>query len=230
MEQKPSHPCRKLTPDLVARLPECIPDPGPMAQERQASAFCAEAEARRILDELPEDGRLWVFAFGSILWKRRFTVGEERPAEVEGWQRKFCLGPDTRYRGNPEAPGIMLSLDLGGHCGGKVLEMVEEGREAALINLLENEPPLPTVWLNAQTPQGPVRAIAFVMERDFRGYLGDLGEEEVADRLASAVGMWGSMAAYLMNTVRHLEEMGIEDSYLSRMERLVAERLAARAG
>jgi cation transport protein ChaC len=199
-------------------------------EAERADTFCATSEARRILSELPADGRLWIFAFGSILWKRRFAVSEERPAAVEGWQRKFCLGPDTRYRGNPEAPGIMLSLDIGGHCSGKVLEMAAEGREAALITLLENEPPLPTVWLDAKTPEGPVRAIAFVIERDFRGYLGDLREDVVADRLASAVGMWGSMAAYLMNTVRHLEEMGIEDSYLSRMERLVAERLAARSG
>ena len=58
------------------------------------------------------------------------------------------------------------------------------------------------------------------------GYCGTLCEAEVADRLASAVGMWGSMAEYLHNTVTHLQAMGIKDAYLWRMQALVAERLA----
>lgn len=219
-------PCHRLTPDLVAKLPCNVPDPGPWPGPEVD--FCAATTARRVLSAVPEDGPLWIFAYGSILWKRRFEVTEERAAKVRGWHRKFCLGPDTRYRGNPEAPGVMLSLDRGGQCAGKVLRMAEAGREAALIHLLENEPPVPPAWVTAQTLDGPVRAIAFVMPRSFFGYC-EMCEAEVADRLASAVGMWGSMAEYLMNTVRHLEEMGIQDRYLSRIERMVAERLAARA-
>ena len=66
-----------------------------------------------------------------------------------------------------------------------------------------------------------------VNHRDFAGYCGGLCDAEVADRLARAVGMWGSMADYLGNTVLHLEEMGIRDAYLWRIQGLVAERLAA---
>ncbi len=221
------HDCPlRLTPELVARLPCSIPDPGPM--NRPSVAFCATTTAKHLLGRLGEGEPLWVFAFGSILWKRRFEVAEERAARVRGWHRKFCLGPDTRYRGNPEAPGVMLSLDRGGQCAGKVLRMVDAGREAALVHLLENEPPLPPAWVTAMTPEGPVRAIAFVVDKAFVGYCGGLCEAEVADRLAAAVGMWGSMAEYLMNTVRHLGEMGIRDSYLLRMEAMVAQRLAVR--
>ena len=222
--EKPS--VLRLTPDLVARLPCSVPDPGPM--DRPTVEFCPVKTSACVLGRLAEGEPLWVFAFGSILWKRRFGVVEERPARVRGWHRKFCLGPDTRYRGNPEAPGVMLSLDRGGQCAGKVLRMDDAGREAALVHLLENEPPIPPAWVTAETPEGPVRAIAFVMDKGFVGYCGAMCEAEVADRLASAVGMWGSMAEYLMNTVRHLEEIGICDSYLSRMERMVAERLAAK--
>ena len=84
---------------------------------------------------------------------------------------------------------------------------------------------MPPVWVRAQTPQGEVRAIAFVTSKDFVGYCGGLCETEVADRLASAVGMWGSMAEYLCNTVTHLQDMGISDAYLWRMQAMVAERL-----
>ena len=215
----------RLTKDLVGRLPHSVPDPGPMARADMPDAYYG-ATVQAVTARLPQDGQLWVFAFGSILWKRRFAVLEERPAVVRGWHRKFCLGPDTRYRGNPEAPGVMLSLDRGGQCRGMVLRMAEDDRCTALEDLLRNEPPVPPAWVRAQTPQGEVRAIAFVSTRGFQGYLGGLSEAEVADRLASAVGMWGSMADYLHNTVTHLEAMGIRDAYLWRMQGLVAERLA----
>ena len=216
-----------LTEDLVARLPASIEDPGPMARAVVPDAYYP-ATVDSVLARLPQDGQLWVFAFGSILWKRRFAVVEERAAMVRGWHRKFCLGPDTRYRGNPDAPGVMLSLDRGGQCRGMVLRMDPTGLRAALEDLLRNEPPVAPAWVRAQTPLGEVRAIAFATQKAFEGYCGDLCETEVADRLAAAVGMWGSMAEYLMNTVQHLEEMGIRDRYLSRIEAMVAERLAAR--
>ena len=222
-QHRPAH--RQLTRDLVARLPCSIPDPGPMARTEVPDSFYRAQVAR--ITAAAGEGPLWVFAFGSILWKRRFVVVEERPAAVRGWHRKFCLGPDTRYRGNPDAPGVMLSLDRGGQCRGMVLGMAAEGRCAALEELLRNEPPVPPAWVRAQTPTGEVRAIAFVTPKAFEGYCGGLCEVEVADRLASAVGMWGSMADYLCNTVHHLEAMGIRDAYLWRMQAMVAERLAA---
>lgn len=215
---------QSLTPDLVARLPSSVPDPGPMARTGAPDGYYAATHAA-INAALPVNGHLWIFAFGSILWKRRFDVVEERPAMVRGWHRKFCLGPDTRYRGNPQAPGVMLSLDRGGQCQGMVLRMNPEGRDAALDHLLRNEPPIPPAWVRAATPAGEVRAIAFVTGKAAPGYQGDLAEAEVADRLARAVGMWGSMADYLCNTVSHLEAMGIRDAYLWRMQQMVAERL-----
>ena len=214
----------RLTKELVSRLPGSVPDPGPMARAETPDSYYT-ATVQDLTARLSEDRPLWVFAFGSILWKRRFEVAEERPARIRGWHRKFCLGPDTRYRGNPAAPGVMLSLDRGGQCRGMVLRMDGAEQSAALEELLRNEPPMPPAWVRAQTPQGEVRAIAFVTSRDFVGYCGGLCETEVADRLASAVGMWGSMAEYLCNTVTHLQDMGISDAYLWRMQAMVAERL-----
>jgi cation transport protein ChaC len=47
----------------------------------------------------------------------------------------------------------------------------------------------------------------------------------VADVLAGACGHWGSCAEYLHNTVAHLEEHGIRDRNLWRLQALVAERI-----
>ena len=72
--------------------------------------------------------------------------------------------------------------------------------------------------------------MAFVMNRSAPTYVGRLPLEEVADVLARACGHWGSGADYLRNTVAHLEEHGIRDRNLWRLQALVAERIRVRGG
>lgn len=214
----------RLTRDLVARLPPRVDERGPIRWTAPSDAYYPDTAAR-ILSGLPGDGQLWVFAIGSLIWSGRLPAVERRPAIVRGWHRAFCLGPDTRHRGNPAAPGLMMSLDRGGQCQGIAFRLDPADLPASLETLLRSEPPMPPRWVVAKTPEGPVRAIAFALTRDHFMYVAGLSEAEVADRLASAVGHVGSMADYLLNTVQHLEESGIHDRGLWRMQALVAERL-----
>jgi glutathione-specific gamma-glutamylcyclotransferase len=213
----------RLTRELVNRLPERVDERGPVRWPEDPDYYGKTVP--QVLAKLPEDGQLWVFAIGSLIWKPKFPVVERRPATVRGWHRDFCLGPDTRFRGNPAAPGLMLSLDRGGMCHGVAMRVEPEGLTASLEELLRGEPPTPPTWVKAQTATGVVKAIAFTIYRSHFAYVGGLSEEEVADRLATAVGHVGSMADYVLNTVLHLEEHGIHDNKLWRMQELVAERL-----
>jgi cation transport protein ChaC len=82
-----------------------------------------------------------------------------------------------------------------------------------------------------KTEAGPVRALTFAMDRNSPRYIGGLTPEATADVLAKACGFKGSMAEYLHATVLKLEELGIHDSYLWRLQGLVADRIdAARLG
>lgn len=216
----------RLTRELVNRLPEKVDDPGMIDGERKiADENYHENATSDIIQELGTDESLWVFAIGSLIWKPRFEHEERRHALVHGWQRSFCIGPDTRYRGNPEAPGLMLSLDTGGQCEGVVFRLPATDLRDSVLSLIKQEPPAPPEWVEAATPDGVVRAIAFVCPRDFIAYEGGLDRETIADRLSRAVGMWGSMPDYLLNTISHLEEFGIHDPYLWDMQNRVAERM-----
>jgi cation transport protein ChaC len=73
----------------------------------------------------------------------------------------------------------------------------------------------------------PLHALGFVIDRRSPFYAGKLALEDVADVLAYAAGHWGSCAEYLQNTVAHLEELGIRDRNLWRLQVLVAERIMA---
>jgi glutathione-specific gamma-glutamylcyclotransferase len=77
--------------------------------------------------------------------------------------------------------------------------------------------------ISVATDQRPVRAIAFVMNRQSRFYVGKLPPAPVADVLAKGCGHWGSGAEYLHNTVAHLEEHGIRDRNLWRLQALGAD-------
>ena len=214
----------RLTRALVDRLPPRTDERGPVRLEAPDPEYYARTAAQ-ILSELELPGKLWVFAAGSLIWNPRFEVAERRAAHVFGWRRSFCHGPDRRYRGSPLAPGRMMSIDRSGECRGVALRMQPDGLLAALVGLLEKEPPLPPQWVRAETDVGPVMAIAFTADPTSVIYCGEPREAELADILASSVGYVGTMAEYLLNTVTELEKAGVHDPHLWRLQEMVAERL-----
>ena len=219
-----------LTPDLVARAARAIEDPGPLPGSDYLDDADYDALVRGTVAEAPPEG-LWVFAYGSLLWKPAFGFAEARRATVRGWHRAFCIRI-VRFRGTPDRPGLMMSLDRGGQCAGMVFRLPAEEAEAVLHALFRRElvvkpPTNEPRWLAARTAEGPVRALGFAVDRRGRGYAGRLPPGEAADLVAGAAGHWGSCAEYLRETVAHLEGLGIRDRNLWRLQALVAERIGA---
>jgi cation transport protein ChaC len=208
----------------VNKLPVRVDERGPIVQADLAPEYY-ERIAERIISELHRPDELWIFAIGSLIWNPRCEVSERRVGLVKGWRRSFCIGPDRRFRGSPSAPGRMLSLDKGGECWGIALRMDPTNLYAALVDLLKKEPPLPPEWVQVQTGAGLLPALAFAVSPDWALYQPEPSENELADILATAVGHAGSMADYVLNTVTRLEEAGIHDPHIWRIQELIAERL-----
>jgi len=217
----------RLTQELVARVSREVADPGPMPGLMAPSDDQVIATRRDVVRKAASADAVWFFAFGSLIWKPACDFVEQRVALAHGWHRSFCLGWDTRYRGNKAAPGLMLSLDIGGQCRGVAFRVPSDAIESNLDKLIRREPPVPPRWLSLRTDAGPIRAFAFAMDRNHPQYVGRISLEAVADALATAVGMWGSMADYLYNTVENLEALGIHDRQLWRLQEMVAERIEA---
>lgn len=220
----------RLTPELVARVAPYTGEYRSQASTKTPDEVY-EAAADRVFAGLPPSGELWVFAYGSLMWKSGPEFGERRPGVIRGWHRAFCLGWDRAYRGNPVNPGLMLSVDRGGQCRGVALRILGEGAElkSNLMAILRREPPSPP-WVTVQTADGSLRALVFANDRKGPLYIGGLGIEEIADAMAKASGKLGSMADYIRNTCLHLEELGIHDTHLWEMQELVAQRLEAMPG
>ena len=63
------------------------------------------------------DGSLWVFGYGSLMWRPGFAYARRSKALLRGWRRSLCVLSHV-YRGSPERPGLVLGLDRGGACPG----------------------------------------------------------------------------------------------------------------
>lgn len=204
--------------------------PAPPAGYHAATPQDHDRTIRELLGPGPWHEEVWVFAYGSLIWKPACEVVEMRTALVRGWHRAFCLGWNTRYRGSDETPGLMLALDRGGACKGVLQRLAPDRIEESMVKLLEREmgwlpSAFPPRWVNARTGDRTVRALTFCIDRNSGRYVSGLSDEAIADVLATAVGTRGSMAEYLFATVSHLEQMGIHDPHLWQLQHLVAERI-----
>ncbi len=219
----------RLSPELVARCHRDVPDPGPESKYDYYDDADYIAATEKVLAGKPE-GPVWLFAYGSLIWKSEFPTEETRRAVAHGWQRGFSM-KIKRYRGSPEQPGYMMCLDGGGICEGVVLRLKDEDISSQIHKLLYREvgsdEALESVrWIDVRTADGPLRALVFYARPhllDF--YAENRPPAEVAYALARACGHWGSGAEYLYNTVTHLEALGIHDENLWALQELVAQEI-----
>jgi glutathione-specific gamma-glutamylcyclotransferase len=167
---------------------------------------------------------VWLFAYGSLMWNPEMPFAERRPALLRGYHRSFCLY-SRDYRGTPERPGLVLGLDRGGACRGIAYRLPQDGLGPAIDRVWAREMAGEVYRMRpitVATPQGRLAAYAFVVRRDRPDYAGRLSLDEAAQIIAVATGGRGTGRDYLANTVRRLEELGIADGPLHRLENKVA--------
>lgn len=199
---------------------------------RQASPQDHLETIRTLFSGPDQHDETWIFAYGSLIWKPACDYVEMRTGLLHGWHRAFCLGWNTRFRGSETNPGLMLALDRGGACNGVLYRLPPDRRDDCLVKLFEREmgwmpSAFPPRWVTVRNGERQVRALTFCIDRKSGRYISGLSETEIADVLARATGTRGSMAEYLHATVEHLEQMGIHDPHLWRLQDMVAERIEA---
>lgn len=214
-----------LTEAMISLVERLEPDPGPEpgTLEHSEAEFAEMAASVLAAHDI---GALWVFAYGSLIWNPEFTAVEQRRAVARGWHRSFCLKL-TRWRGTRELPALMLALDRGGSCVGIAYRLPEGDDLGQVVKLLQREidanPPTNVPrWIKVDTSEGPVQALAFVAASNGPAYAGKIPLPEVARVLARAAGHWGSCAQYAFRTITKLEECGIRDRNLWRIQKLMA--------
>lgn len=166
---------------------------------------------------------LWIFGYGSLIWRPEFDFAEQRPARVHGWHRALKMWSRIN-RGTPERPGLVFGLLTGGCCRGLVFRVPREDGARTLEALWSREMVTAVYdprWLTAHTPQGPVRALAFTLSRKSPSHTGELSEEEYRAIFALATGIYGTTLDYAHRTLEELRRHNIRDRNLEKLLRLI---------
>ena len=195
----------------MTNLPASMRDPAPMLE--------------RALAEWGGQEDLWIFGYGSLIWRPDFDFAERRPAKVHGWHRALKMWSRVN-RGTPECPGLVFGMLSGGSCRGMVFRVGQPLARQVLINLWQREMVTAVYdprWLSCHTPQGPVRALAFTLSRKSPSHTGTLPDQEVRRIFAQASGRFGTTRDYAQATYDELRRMGIEDRALARLIALTTE-------
>lgn len=164
-------------------------------------------------------GDLRVFTYGSLMWDPGFEHLDCEPALLRGYHRAFCVYSD-RFRGTPERPGLVLGLNPGGACRGTVYRIAQHAVHGALEALWAREMRRKVYrprFVTLEVPGGKTRALTFLSDPSHRSYAGRLQIDAVAQVIASASGTRGPNLDYLLNTLRHLDALGVHDHHLHRI-------------
>jgi cation transport protein ChaC len=176
------------------------------------------------LDQSNDD--LWVFAYGSLMWRPGFDFLERRNARLVGAHRALCVYSFV-HRGTPAKPGLVFGLDRGGNCRGIAYRVAARQRTKTIEYLRGREQVTRVyreawrrVWLD-DDPQQSVHALCYVVDRGHRQYAGRLTLQEQLHFARQGHGRSGACRDYVLAATKELQALGIRDQDLQ----ILAEKL-----
>jgi cation transport protein ChaC len=163
---------------------------------------------------------LWVFGYGSLMWRPGFDFAETRPARLFGWHRALCVY-SWHHRGTERRPGLVLGLDRGGSCHG-VAYRVSESKADEVVAYLRAREQVTRVYIEAYRPvhlldagsQVPA-ALVYLIDRTHQQYAGALSKETQLAFAADSAGVSGHNRDYVLSTADQLAELGIRDDTIA---------------
>ncbi len=157
------------------------------------------------------------------MWDGSVPTDEQRPAQLDGFERRYCLW-DERERGTRDEPSLTLGLVPGGCTTGVALHLAEDGLEDAFWTVWQHELPAGfyhTAWVTVRTGAGDVRALTFIADPAHPLYAGHRTDEAIAAILSRTQGRGGPASEYLVRTIQELARLGTPDPGLDRVARMI---------
>ena len=202
----------------MTRFPPVERDPAPMLER-------VRADLRRLQS-------LWIFGYGSLIWRPEFDSAEHRPALVRGWHRALRMRSRVN-RGTPEEPGLVFAMLPGGACRGMAYRLHPDQVEESLQKLWAREMVTGVYdprFVRAHTPLGEVTALAFTLSRRSPACHAHLDDGQMLHILRHSRGRYGTTLEYLVETALALRAHGVHDREVERLVNLAARHGLLHAG
>lgn len=160
-----------------------------------------------------EQDELWLFGYGSLIFKVDFPYLERRPATIYNWTRRFWQGSHD-HRGTPAAPGRVATLieQPGATCTGMaylvtpdVFEHLDHREKNGYLRF--------TTTLHFDQDE-TAEGLVYIATEENAAYLGPATELEIAHHIAQSRGPSGPNDEYLLRLAEALQELGAEDPHV----------------
>ncbi|MFK7792448.1 MAG: gamma-glutamylcyclotransferase [Devosiaceae bacterium] len=165
---------------------------------------------------------LWVFGYGSLIWRPGFAHRGAYPARLYGYHRSLCVYSYV-HRGTPEHPGLVMGLDRGGSCHGVAFH-VDGAHAAEVIHYLREREQATMVYQERRQRvhlmnrgeglPNHVEALTYCVDRTHEQYAGALPREDQLNIVRDAQGQSGVNPDYVTQTTKALEGLGVHDATL----------------
>jgi cation transport protein ChaC len=160
---------------------------------------------------------VWLFGYGSLIYKVDFPYLEKRPATISDWQRRFWQGSHD-HRGTPDSPGRVVTLveRPGALCKGMAYRVSPDVFEH--LDVREKNGYLrfatPMTFDDDTVEDG----LVYIATEDNAAFLGPAPTAEIARQIAESAGPSGPNRDYLLHLAEALRDLGDHDSHVFEIE------------
>lgn len=161
---------------------------------------------------------VWLFGYGSLIFKADFPYLERRPASITGWARRFWQGSHD-HRGTPESPGRVTTLveSPGSVCAGMAYKVTPDVFDH--LDVREKNG-----YLRFTTPMtfddgSHADGLVYIATKENAAFLGPAPEADMARQIHRSHGPSGANREYLLNLAQALRDLGAEDEHVFGLER-----------
>lgn len=161
---------------------------------------------------------VWLFGYGSLIYKVDFPYLEKRPATITGWERRFWQGSHD-HRGTPEAPGRVVTLieSPRARCTGMAYKVSPDVFEH--LDVREKNGYLrfttPMTFEDGASHDG----LVYIATEDNAAFLGPAPAADIARQIAASAGPSGPNRDYLVNLAEALRSLGDYDAHVFEIEK-----------
>jgi len=174
--------------------------------------------------------QVWLFGYGSLIWKADFDFIERRTARLHGWTRRFWQGSHD-HRGTPESPGRVLTLvrDPAATCTGiaylvtpAVFDLLDHREKNGYLREL-----VPLVFDDGSVVE---HGLVYLADEHNAAWLGPASDATIARQVAHAKGPSGANRDYVLQLAEALRALDADDAHVFAIERALRDDDVATRG
>lgn len=162
--------------------------------------------------------QVWLFGYGSLIYKADFPYLERRAARIHGWTRRFWQGSHD-HRGTPQSPGRVLTLlpQADAVCTG--MAYLIEPAVFDHLDVREKNGYLRFTTDLEFVQGGHAQGLVYIATEDNEAWLGPASDAQIARHIAASSGPSGPNRDYLLRLADALRAMNEDDPHVFAIEK-----------